>query len=220
MFFAIAVLLIHPQIAPHLSFSAEKVALNQPASSEISGTDSEMSLPLAPSVMASTATTGTAPETAATDSGVQPVAEAVVIEFPDAPAAAIEASATPALILVRPSQRNTVSVNELAAENRRNQHIWKGLAIASSGAATFDAWTTRHAITTQGAQELNPLLKPFAGNASLYAAIQVGPVLMDFAARKMMYSRNSWVRHLWWAPQTASFISSMFCGAHNLSYHQ
>jgi hypothetical protein len=220
MFFAIALLLIHPQIAPHLSFSAEKVALNQPASSEISGTDSEMSLPLAPSVTASAPTTGTTPETAATDSGVQPVAEAVVIEFPDAPASAMEASATPALILVKPSQRNTVSVSELAAENRRNQRMWKGLAIASSGAATFDAWTTRYAITTQGAQELNPLLKPFAGNASLYAAIQVGPVLMDFAARKMMYSRNSWVRHLWWAPQTASFISSMFCGAHNLSYHQ
>ena len=220
MFFAIAALLIHPQIAPHLSFSAEKVALNQPASSEISGTDSEMPLPLTPSVTAGAATTGTTLEAAATESGVQPFAEAVVIEFPDAPASAMEASATPALILVKPSQRNTVSVSELAAENRHNQRIWKGLAIASSGAATFDAWTTRHAITTQGAQELNPLLKPFAGNASLYAAIQVGPVLMDFAARKMMYSRNSWVRHLWWAPQTASFISSMFCGAHNLSYHQ
>ena len=220
MFFAIAVLLIHPQIAPHLSFSAEKVALNKPLSSEISGTNSEISLPLAPSVTSSAATTSTAPETAATDSGVQPIAEAVVIEFPDAPASAIEASATPALILVRPSTRNTVSVSELAAENRRNQRIWKGLAIASSGAATFDAWTTRHAITTQGAQELNPLLKPFAGNASLYAAIQVGPVLMDLAARKMMYSRNSWVRRLWWAPQTASFVSSMFCGSHNLSYHQ
>jgi hypothetical protein len=219
MLFAIAVLLIHPQIAPHRSFSAEKVAL-QPSSSEISGTNNEISLPLAPSVTASAATTGTSPETTATDAGVQPIAEAIVIEFPDAPASAIEPSATPALILVRPSTRNTVSVSELAAENRRNQRIWKGLAIASSGAATFDAWTTRHSIATQGAQELNPLLKPFAGNASLYAAIQVGPVLMDFAARKMMYSRNSWVRHLWWAPQTASFISSMFCGAHNLSYHQ
>ena len=210
MFFAIAVLLIHPQIAPRSSFSAEKVAMIQPASSEISGTVSEISLPLASSLMGSTAT----------ENATQPIAEAAASELPDAPAPTIEAPATPALILVTPSKRNTVSVTELAAENRRNQRIWKGLAIASSGAATFDAWTTRHAITTQGAQELNPLLKPFAGNTSLYAAIQVGPVLMDFAARKMMYSRNSWVRHLWWAPQTASFVSSMFCGAHNLSYHQ
>jgi hypothetical protein len=27
------------------------------------------------------------------------------------------------------------------------------------------------------------------------------------------------VRHMWWAPQSASFISSIFCGAHNLAYH-
>jgi hypothetical protein len=209
MFFAIAALLIHPQIAPQLSFSAEKVVLIRPASSEISGTASEISLPLAPSIL----------ESASTDTGTQPMAEAVATGLPDAPAPAVEAPVPPALILATPNKRNTVTVRELVAENRRNQRIWRGLAIASSGAATFDAWTTRHAITTQGAQELNPMLKPFAGNASLYAAIQVGPVLMDLAARKMMYSRHSWVRHMWWAPQTASFVSSMFCGAHNLSYH-
>jgi hypothetical protein len=52
----------------------------------------------------------------------------------------------------------------------------------------------------------------------LYAAIQVAPALLDFAGKKMMYSRHSFVRHMWWAPQSASFISSIFCGAHNLSY--
>src|SRR4029077_9075414 len=83
----------------------------------------------------------------------------------------------------------------------------------------FDAWSTRHVITTAGAQELNPLLKPFAGNASLYAAIQVGPALLDFAGKKMMYNRHSWVRHMWWVPQSASFVTSIFCGAHNLAYH-
>jgi hypothetical protein len=96
--------------------------------------------------------------------------------------------------------------------------IWKGLAVASSGAATFDAWSTRRAISNYGAVELNPLLKPFAGNASLYAAIQVAPALLDFAGRKMMYSRHSWVRRAWWVPQSASFVSSIFCGTHNLSY--
>lgn len=95
--------------------------------------------------------------------------------------------------------------------------MWRGLAIASHGAATFDAWSTRHAITAHGAQELNPMLRPFAGNASLYAVIQIGPALMDYAGRKMMYSRHAWVRRLWWVPQGASFVSSLFCGAHNLS---
>jgi hypothetical protein len=112
-----------------------------------------------------------------------------------------------------------VSVEQLVAENRRKQMAWKGLAIATSGAATFDAWTTRRAITKDGAVELNPMLRPFAGNSSLYAAIQVGPALLDFAGKKMMYSRYSWVRHMWWVPQSASFVSSIFCGAHNLSFH-
>ncbi len=59
-----------------------------------------------------------------------------------------------------------VSVSELRGkENHRNQMIsgrgtrhrffWR--------MTTFDAWTTRHAITTQGAQELDPLLKPLRG---------------------------------------------------------
>jgi hypothetical protein len=112
-----------------------------------------------------------------------------------------------------------VSVGQLRAEGRRNQRLWIGLGIASHSAATFDAWSTRHAITTAGGQELNPMLKPFAGNASIYAAIQVGPALMDYVGKKMMYSRHSWVRRMWWVPQSASFASSLFCGAHNLGVH-
>jgi hypothetical protein len=206
MFFAIAALLIQPQIAPQLSFSAEKVALLQPANSGVS----EKSLP-SPWNFA---------DSAIPDSEVQPVAESNVNALPDAPAPAVEAPAAPAMILAKPSKPMKVSIAELLAESRHNQRIWRGLVIASSGAATFDAWSTRHAITTQGAQELNPMLKPFAGNASLYAAIQVGPILMDYVGAKMMYSRHPWVRRMWWAPQTASFVSSLFCGAHNLSYHQ
>ena len=72
----------------------------------------------------------------------------------------------------------TVSVSELRAENRRNQLLWSGLVIASSGAATFDAWSISVTpLLGSGAQEMNPMLKPFAGNSSLYAAIQVGPAL-------------------------------------------
>ena len=198
MFFAIAALLIYPQVAPQPSFSAEKIALVQPANSAPIATD--------------VAVAGGAP---------QPVAESSVASLPDAvtPASAADASVPLALILAKPSKPATVSVDELRAENRRKQLLWKGLVIASSGAATFDAWSTRRAITGSGAQELDPMLRPFAGNASLYAAIQVGPILMDYAGKKMMYSRHSWVRRMWWAPQTASFVSSLFCGAHNLSFH-
>jgi hypothetical protein len=117
----------------------------------------------------------------------------------------------------RPLKNSTVSVFQLAAEARHNEHMWIALAVTEHSAATFDAWTTRHAITADGAHELNPLLKPFAGNSSIYAAIQAGPLLMDYVGKKMMYSHNSWVRHMWWVPQSASIASSIFCGAHNLT---
>jgi hypothetical protein len=215
MILAIAALLIQPQAAPQLSFSAEKVAIIEPAISAVSSGEpnsnptsdpilepsNEISLPPAPS--ASTEPT--------------PVAEPGAL--PDAPVPAPAINAPVTMGFVKPANPLTVSVNELQAENRRKRLVWKSLVIASSGAATFDAWTTRRAITTSGAVELNPMLKPFAGNSSLYAAIQVGPALMDYVGKKMMYSRFSVVRRMWWVPQSASFVSSLFCGAHNLSFH-
>jgi len=206
MFLAIAALLIHPQLVPQLSFSAERAAMVQPADPGLSSAPSanENSLPPAVATVA-------APE--------QPLTISDPAALPDAPASALAVSSPAPIAFLRPGKPMTVSVGTLRAENRRNMRLWKGLAIASHGAATFDAWSTRHAITTSGAQELNPLLKPFAGNASLYAAIQVAPFLMDYAGRKMMYSRYSLLRHTWWVPQGASFVSSLFCGAHNLSVH-
>jgi hypothetical protein len=195
MLVALAVLLIHPQLSPTISMSANKAALDASAAVSISNAAAPTDIPLPPA----TESTASLPDA--------PV---------PAPAAVMNVPAPVAFL--KPAKPVTVSVAVLEAENRRNQMMWRGLFIASSGAATFDAWSTRRAITTYGAQEMNPLLKPFAGNASLYAAIQVGPLLMDYAGKKMMYSRHSWVRRMWWVPQSASFVSSMFCGAHNLSY--
>ena len=205
MLLVLAALLIQPQVVAQMSFSAEKIALIQPANSASSSDAaiSETSLPLAP---------------VSTHISVQPAAEFVSAPLPDAPEPAPVNSA-PATALLKPSKSMMVSVGQLRDEGRRNQRLWMGLGIASHSAATFDAWSTRHAITTAGGQELNPMLKPFAGNASIYAAIQVGPALMDYVGKKMMYSRHSWVRRMWWVPQTASFASSLFCGAHNLGVH-
>jgi len=203
MFLAIAVLLIHPQLATTASLSVDKAAIPAPpsnAASTISVEPETFSLTAAASLDTSTQPAAIDPET-----------------LPDAPMP-MTALAAPAAFL-KAANPMTVSVAQLQSENRRKQFMWKSLVIASSGAATFDAWATRHTITTSGAQELNPLLKPFAGNASLYAAIQVGPVLLDFAGKKMMYNRHPWVRRMWWVPQSASFVTSIFCGAHNLAYH-
>jgi len=206
MFLAIGLLLIHPQLSPRISFSAEKGALVMPADSGSpsgAGAD-ENSLPL------STATVATLD---------QPVTLSGTAALPDAPAPDPAVNSPAPIAFLRPGKPFTVSVDRLREDNRRKRMLWMGLAIASHSAATFDAWSTRHAITTSGAQELNPLLRPFAGNASLYAVIQIAPALMDFTARKMMYSRHGFLRHTWWVPQSASLVSSLFCGAHNLSVH-
>lgn len=206
MLLAMAVLLFHPQMEIPMTFSADN---NAEASAEVAladnGAEAENSLP-------------TLTATASLEAAADPAPEASA-PLPSAPMP-LEPVAEPAsFAFIKPANRYTVSVGELRAENRRKQLLWRGLAIATSGAATFDAWTTRHAITTTGAVELNPLLKPFASNSSIYAAIQVTPLLFDFAARKMMYSRHAWVRRVWWVPQTASLIGSLTCGAHNLAFH-
>jgi len=205
MFLPIILLLIHPQMAANMSLSTENAPIS--ASTTISAmpspADTEDSLPT---------------DATLTDASPSAAVETSAL-LPDAPVPVAPIAPPAPMAFLNAGKPMTVSVRQLIAENRRKELMWKGLAIASSGAATFDAWSTRHAITTSGAQELNPLLRPFAGNASLYAAIQIGPALLDFAGRKMMYSRHSWVRRIWWVPQSASFVTSIVCAAHNVAYH-
>jgi hypothetical protein len=205
MFLATAVLLIHPQLAVTIPMSADKAAVDatSPASESASVMVTEDYLPLALVSMQPAAL----PEAEETE------------ELPEAPLPLAPTVAPTPRAFISAAKPNTVSVEELRAEYRHKLMMWRGLVVASSGAGTFDAWSTRRAITKYGAQELDPMLKPFAGNASLYAAVQVGPVLMDYIGRKMMYSRHPWMRRTWWVPQSASFVTSIFCGAHNVAYH-
>jgi hypothetical protein len=208
MLLAFAVLLIHPQIAATTNITHDSSAVDTPAAISAASVTLETEGP-AVTVISS-------PDT------VQPTAEAnTALPAAPAPAPAPEASiVTPASMpLIKAADPMVISVKELQAENRRKLLLWKGLVVASSGAATFDAVTTRYAITSTGARELDPLLRPFAGNASLFAAIQVAPALLDFASHKMIFSRHSLLRKTWWIPQSASFATSIFCGAHNLAYH-
>jgi len=208
MFLAAALLLLHPQLASAVSVSAKNVTDNPPAATVSASAitlDTELPLPTATASL----------ESAAAEPEADPGAE-----LPDAPLPVAPVNIAPeSAPFIKAANPYTVSVQDLRAENRRKELMWRGLIIASSGAATLDAWSTRYTITHDGAQEMNPLLKPFAGNGSLYAAIQVAPVALDYVGRKMMYNRHNWVRRMWWAPQSASFAASLFCGAHNLAYH-
>jgi hypothetical protein len=126
----------------------------------------------------------------------------------DSPAPA----ASPAIAPVAASRRPAFAARVSQGPGK----AWLGLAIAQHGAATFDAWSTRRAIS-RGAQELNPMLKPFAGNNSIYAAVQVAPTLLDYLGRRMMNSRNSVLRHTWWLPQVLGTAASLAGGVHNLN---
>lgn len=205
MLLAFAVLLIHPQMAAATPLTPNLVVGDTPA--VVSASSSTMD----------TENSGTAVVAASSDTA-QPVTEADAA-LPSAPVPVEPLLATAPTPFLKAGSPLVVSVKDLQAENHRKLLLWRGLVIASSGAATFDAVTTRYAITTTGARELDPLLKPFAGNASLFAAIQVAPALLDFAGHKMMYSSHSLLRKTWWMPQSGSFVLSMFCGAHNLAYH-
>jgi hypothetical protein len=96
---------------------------------------------------------------------------------------------------------------------------WLALSIAQHSATTFDAWSTRHVISSGQGRELNPMLRPFAGNGSLYAVIQVGPIVFDYLGRRMMTSQHEWARRTWWIPQVVSTAMSLASGVHNLNVH-
>lgn len=100
--------------------------------------------------------------------------------------------------------------------SERQKKTWYALMFASSGAAGFDAWSTRRAISGGYGTEANPLLAPFAHSNALYAATQVSPVVMDIIGRKMMSSQYPLLRKMWWLPQTAGTGMSVFAGVHNV----
>ncbi len=97
-----------------------------------------------------------------------------------------------------------------------SRRTWMLLSIAQHSAATFDAYSTRVAVSN-GANEADPMMRPFAHSPAIYAAIQVGPAILDYAARRMQRSQNSFLRRTWWLPQTASTGVFLFSGVHNMS---
>jgi hypothetical protein len=107
-----------------------------------------------------------------------------------------------------------------AVSDRWQKREWLALSIAAHGSAGFDAWTTRKVLSSvPNSQESNPLLRPFAGNASMYAAVQVAPTILDYLSRRMMNSRHDVLRNTWWLPQAVSAVVSVASGVHNLGVY-
>jgi len=106
---------------------------------------------------------------------------------------------------------------DLRRQEERRKHEWLALAIAGHSAAAFDAWTTRRALSSGKAYEANPFMRPFAGNGSIYAAIQVSPLVLDYVSRRMMHSEHRWMRRTWWVPSVVGTALSVASGVNNLA---
>lgn len=103
------------------------------------------------------------------------------------------------------------------SETARQRKIWYGLMAAGHGAAAFDAWSTRRVLSGNYGTEQNPMLRPFAHSGALYVATQVSPAVMDYLGKRMMTSRYSLVRKMWWLPQSAGAGFSFAAATHNVS---
>jgi hypothetical protein len=100
-------------------------------------------------------------------------------------------------------------------ETPRQRKIWFGLIAASHGAAGFDAWSTRRALSGGYGTEADPLMRPFAHSGAIYAATQVSPLVMDYLGYRMMNSHHPFIRKMWWVPQVAGTSLSFSAGIHN-----
>lgn len=96
-----------------------------------------------------------------------------------------------------------------------NKQFFTLAALAHAGAA-FDSWSTLR-LVDRGGQEANPLVKPFADSAAIYPVMQLWPVAIDYVAMKMARSEKSWVRRMWWLPQTLSAAASFTNGFRNIA---
>lgn len=152
----------------------------------------------------------------ATDSSADASAAASSSSAPAAASTPAKISANSAIEPAIVAQPLKVSYTR-PRETRSQRLAWYTLTAVSSGAAAFDAYSTRLAVSGNYGTETNPFLRPFAHSNALYAVTQVSPAVLDYIGKRMMTSETRWVRKLWWLPQVAGSGFSVTAGVHNLS---
>jgi hypothetical protein len=167
-------------------------------------------------------TVGTNTETSFARSGSVPIAFTPGQTIPDVvgPLPTDPAAVPPALFTVLPAPiAPTPSYATKSSAEQRRRREWLALTIGQHGAAGFDAWSTHRVVSSMQGQEVNPILRPFAGNGSIYAVAQLGPIVLDLLSHRMMTSRHPWLRHTWWIPQTIGTALSLASGIHNVGVY-
>jgi hypothetical protein len=141
-------------------------------------------------------------------------------DLPDSPVAKAEPAAEPASTssMVQPFVSGPIKpVIERHVPTPRQQKLWYTFMAVSHGAAAFDAWSTRRAVSGNYGTEGDPLLRPFSHSNAIYVATQVSPAVMDYVGRRMLTSSHPTLRRFWWVPQVAGAGLSFGSAAHNYS---
>lgn len=148
--------------------------------------------------------------------------------FPEAPLTKPECELPASQVVCDNSEKNLQAssatvilpakpMNLISVESAPSRRPWLILSAVQHSAAAFDAYSTRHAIT-RGAIETDPLMRPFAHSSAVYAAVQLGPAMLDIVARGIQRSQNKLLRHTWWVPQSVSTSLFLFSGIHNFQF--
>ena len=171
---------------------------------------------------------GDSPKTMASDSAATPKAALETrasspskAELPEAPIAKVDESSESSSASIQPFSSAPIKpAFERPVPTPRQQKLWYTFMAAGHGAAAFDAWSTRKAISGNYGTEGDPFLRPFAHSNAIYAATQVSPAVMDYLGRRMMTSSHPTLRRFWWLPQVAGASFSFASGMHNYSLTQ
>ncbi len=142
-------------------------------------------------------------------------------ELPNAPIAKTDAAATsgdPSAPAFPPAAIKPAV--DRRAPTPRQEKLWYTFMAAGHGAAAFDAWSTRRAISGNYGTESDPFMRPFSHSNAIYAATQVSPAVMDYLGRRMMTSSHPMLRRFWWVPQVAGAGFSFGSGMHNYNLVQ
>src|SRR3954471_16184327 len=177
----------------------------------------------------SSATVAVISENSASESSISqplPSAPQPKITADDVNIVAVEAASnvTPGSAAIQPSYpaSSFISVPPAKAfigrpyETSQQRKLWYALSFTGTGAASFDAWSTRRAISRGYGIEGNPMLLPFSHSGVLYAATQVSPLVMDFVGKRMMTSQHPLLRKVWWLPQALGSTVSVSAAVHNV----
>lgn len=140
--------------------------------------------------------------------------------LPDAPVAKSESAEAAAISPRAFSNAPIKPAMERPEPTSRQRKLWYTFMTAGHGAAAFDAWSTRRALSANDGTESDPFLRPFAHSNALYAATQVSPAVMDYVGRRLMTSSHPMLRRFWWVPQVAGAGFSFGAGIHNYSLTQ